>query len=270
MVFDYSEQTTQDLTIKVVKLAKEAGNFILAQRLNFNPAKIESKGYNNLVSYVDQETEKILVNGLTTLLPEAGFITEEGTASIGKKKINWVIDPLDGTSNFLHNFPMYAVNVALMGDNEVFVAVTYDITRDECFYAWKNGGAWCNRQKLSTSTNVSITKALIAQGFPYKMGEYEESYFQILKKLNNTCHGFRHTGTAALDLAYVAAGRLDSYFEFNVFQWDIIPGILLVKEAGGFVTDFSGGDGFWDASQIVASGNVHAEMVSFLKNNFFI
>ncbi|MDX2190230.1 MAG: inositol monophosphatase family protein [Bacteroidota bacterium] len=252
------------LTTQTISVVKNVGQFIRNERINFDASKIETKGYNNLVSYVDKKAEIMLVEQLHKLLPEAGFIGEEDASTIGKKEVNWILDPLDGTTNYLHGFPLYAVNVALMAKEDVWVGVTYLPESDQCYYAWKNGGAWLNGSKIFVSQNTAISKSLLMQGFPYKMGTKENAYYELLKEVNNTAHGFRHTGSAAIDMAMVASGVADAYFEYAVFIWDIGPGILIVKEAGGFISDFRNGNGFWDASEIVAAGNVHDELIALI------
>jgi myo-inositol-1(or 4)-monophosphatase len=250
---------------KVVNLVQTVGEFMKRERTHFDNSSIVSKDHNNLVSYVDKEAEKRLIDGLQKILPEAGFITEENTLPDGKKALNWVIDPLDGTTNYLHGLDTYAINIALSAHEDVHLAISYFPKTKNIYTALKGEGAFKNGEKIHCSTNESFQKSLVMLGFPYKMGEQENDYIQILKKINASSHGFRQSGCAAYDMALVAEGAADAYIEYNVFPWDIVPGILLVKESGGFVSDFKGGNNFWDGNQIVAAGKCYPQMIKLFE-----
>ncbi|HEY1025528.1 MAG TPA: inositol monophosphatase family protein [Sphingobacteriaceae bacterium] len=240
------------LTQQVIELARRVGSFIDTEASGFTPDKIEYKGLNDLVSYVDKGAEQKLVDGLAALLPEAGFITEEATVSTPGEVFNWIIDPLDGTTNFIHGIPTYAISVALMRNNELVCGVVYEINRDEMFYAWKGGGAFLNGRPISVSGAQHISETLIATGFPYYEFSQQQTYLQVLGELMQQCHGLRRIGSAAVDLAYVAAGRFDGFFEYNLNAWDVAGGALIVQEAGGMVIDFSGGSDFVSKRQLIA------------------
>ena len=258
--------TLSVLCSETVALVKDAGNFIRKESKNFDISKIEYKGRSNdLVSYVDKETEKILVNGLRKILPTAGFIGEEGASEEGQDGTQWVIDPLDGTTNFLHGMPSFSISVALIRGRDVLIGVVYEINLDECFYAWKNGGAFLNGNKISISGITEINKSLIATGFPYSLRGKTDQYFDIIKHMVNHSHGLRRLGSAAVDLCYVACGRFEAYFEFNIHIWDIAAGILLVQEAGGKVTDYSGGDDYLHGKELLAAGAIHGEALEIIK-----
>jgi myo-inositol-1(or 4)-monophosphatase len=249
-----------------VTLVKEAGIFIRTEAKNFDISKIEYKGRSNdLVSYVDKETEKILVKGLKKILPQAGFIGEEGASEEGQDGLQWVIDPLDGTTNFLHGMPSYSISVALIQNKTVLVGVVYEINLDECFYAWKEGGAFMNGNKISISRVNELKKSLIATGFPYVLRGKTDEYFEIIKHMVNHSHGLRRLGSAAVDLCYVACGRFEAYFEFNLHIWDIAGGILIVQEAGGKITDYSGGDDYLEGKELLAAGAIHGEVLEIIK-----
>ena len=254
------------LCSETVTLVKEAGLFIRRESKNFDISKIEYKGRSNdLVSYVDKETEKILVAGLRKILPTAGFIGEEGTSEEGQDYLQWVIDPLDGTTNFLHGMPSFSISVALIQKKVVLVGVVYEINLDECFYAWKNGGAYLNGTKISVSAITEMSKSLIATGFPYSLRGKTDHYFDIIKHMVNHSHGLRRLGSAAVDLCYVACGRFEAYFEFNIHIWDIAAGVLLVQEAGGKVTDYSGGDDYLEGKELLVAGPIHAEALAIIQ-----
>ncbi|GGK88576.1 inositol monophosphatase family protein [Rufibacter glacialis] len=251
---------------QVVQLTKEVGHFILQESAQFDVARLEHKGLNDMVSYVDKEAERRLVARLEQLLPQAGFITEEGTKTEQAEEFNWVIDPLDGTTNFIHGLPIFAVSIALLQRNELVLGVVHDICRDECFHAVKGGGAFCNGKKISVSQAPALKDGLIATGFPYYTFDLMPEYLKVMGTFMQSCHGLRRLGSAALDLAYVAAGRFEGYFEFNIHSYDVAAGALLVQEAGGQVTDFSGGRNYVFGRQICVSNNpvVQQEMLDLI------
>jgi myo-inositol-1(or 4)-monophosphatase len=222
-----------------------------------------------MVSYVDKTAEIALVKGLRILLPEAGFVTEEKTASIAGEQYDWIIDPLDGTTNFIHGLPTYAISIALQCDGELVLGVVYEINRDECFSAWKNGGAYLNDKQISVSKASAIENTLLATGFPYYEFGRLDAYLAVLKELMQRCHGVRRIGSAAIDLAYVACGRFDGYFEFNLNSYDVAAGIVLVREAGGQVFDFTGGNNSIERREMLATnGLISDELLLILEEKF--
>lgn len=265
----FTNQDLENICRKVIEIAKEAGAFIQKESKAFDISKIEYKGVKDLVSYVDKEAEKIIVKGLSQILPEAGFITEEAT--ISRKETNelqWVIDPLDGTTNFLHGLPTYSVSIALMQNEELLVGIIHEPNLNECFYAWKNGGAWCNEKKIKVSSISELQKSLIATGFPYSLLDKQKNYFKIMESFVEKTHGVRRLGSAAIDLAYVACGRFEAFYEYNLKIWDIAAGILLVKEAGGTVSDYSGGNDYLYGKELLAGGNVHKEALKVIQEHW--
>jgi myo-inositol-1(or 4)-monophosphatase len=254
---------------KAIEVTKGAGAFLKKEAQNFDLSKIEYKGSKDLVSYVDKQSEQLLVKGLKEILPEAGFITEEATVEQSSgTALQWIIDPLDGTTNFLHGQPSYSISVALMLNKEIIVGIVYEPNLDECYYAWKEGGAFCNGKKIKVSSISQLDKSLIATGFPYSLLGKEDTYFKIMREFVDTTHGLRRIGSAAVDLAYVACGRFEGYYEFNLKIWDIAAGILLVKEAGGKVTDYSGGNDYLYGKELLAAGGLHPEMLRVIQNHW--
>lgn len=235
------------------EIAKNVGSFIRKERQHFSADKVEHKGFNDLVSYVDKEAEKMIVAALSKILPEAGFITEEGTNTTQADQYIWVIDPLDGTTNFIHGIPVFAVSIALMEYDEVILGVVYEVNRHECFYAMKGGGAFCNDTRIKVSPAPDLSASLIATGFPYYNFELIDKYLFALKTFMQKTHGIRRFGSAATDLCYVAAGRIEGFFEYNLNSYDVAAGALIVQEAGGAVTDFSGGKNYIFGREIIAS-----------------
>ncbi len=258
-----------DLTKRVLVLTKQAGDFIREQSLIFDREQIEYKGLHDMVSYVDKTAERDLVKGLSSILPEAGFITEEETNTTLGKEYNWIIDPLDGTTNFIHGVPTFSISIALQYKEELVLGVVYEINRDECFSAWKDGGAYLNGKRISVSNAPVLENTLLATGFPFYEFSKMEKYLNILRILMQKCHGLRRIGSAAVDLAYVACGRFDGYFEYNLNSYDIAAGMVLVREAGGHISDFQGGNDCIDRREIVATnGRISAELLGVIGSEF--
>ncbi|MTI40365.1 inositol monophosphatase family protein [Fulvivirga lutimaris] len=246
----------------------QTGQFIRDEAMSFSTDKIEHKGFNDLVSYVDKQAEIQLVEGCHKILPEAGFITEEGTSTKKSDEYNWIIDPLDGTTNFTHGLPIYSISVALMQNEKIVLGVVYEINKDEFFHAIDGLGAFCNGETISVSNNSMLKDSLLATGFPYANFEGMDAYLSILNSLMQCTHGLRRMGSAAVDLAYVACGRFEGFFEYNLNSYDVAAGTLIVKEAGGIVSDFSGGYNYIFGGEIVAANAVHSELLNIIKKEW--
>ena len=234
------------------RIVTRAGKFLLAEFGKVTETQIEVKQLNNLVSYADKQAEKILTEGLAECLPGSTFLTEEKTVAQKRGEYQWIIDPLDGTTNFLHRIPVFAVSVALRRGDEVILGIVYDPNRSECFYAWQGGGAFLNGQQIRVKENNNLADSLVATGFPYYEFAKTPQYLKILEELMQNTRGLRRMGSAAVDLAYTACGRFDAFYEYNLQIWDVAAGCLIVREAGGTVTDFGGGDGYGDGAEILA------------------
>lgn len=243
----------QHLCKGIEEIAIKAGQFIREERLRITNDDIELKGKASLVTYVDKNAEKMIVSELKKLIPEAGFITEEGTASEDGETLKWVIDPLDGTTNFIHGVFPHSVSIGLIENDEPIVGVVYEIGQDELFAGWKDGGAWLNGQPISVSKSSKHEEVLLATGFPYYNFEMLNDYLRLLEFFMTETRGMRRMGSAAVDLVYVACGRFDGFFEHALHAWDIAAGIIILKEAGGRVCDFKGGDNYLYGKEIVAS-----------------
>ncbi len=240
---------------KVCELSKTTGGFILAERSKFSTTQIEIKGKNDFVSYVDKTSEKLIVEGLEKLLPEAGFIAEEGTSTKKGDVYNWIIDPLDGTTNFIHGIPCFAISIALMRNQELIMGVVYEINFDECFYAWEGSKAYLNGKEISVSKIDKVSDSLIATGFPYYDYSRLNEYMELFKHFMKNTHGLRRLGSAATDLAYVACGRFEGFYEYCLQPWDVAAGAFIVKQAGGKVTDFKGEENYIFGREIVAGNS---------------
>ncbi|HHM21120.1 MAG TPA: inositol monophosphatase [Bacteroidetes bacterium] len=261
------QKQLEHICLESCKIIKEVGTFIKTQQGKVSNQQIELKGLNSLVSYVDKTAERQLVAQLKKLLPGAFFLTEEETVEQKKGKYQWIIDPLDGTTNFLHQLPCYAVSVALQADGKTVVGIVYEPNNKECFYAWKEGGAFLNGQPVRCSSNNDLANTLIATGFPYHDFKRVETYTSILKYLMKNTRGIRRWGAAAVDLAYVACGRFDAFYEYGLNPWDVAAGAFIVEEAGGKVADFSGGPGFLFGREIIAANNgVFEKILQIVKN----
>lgn len=263
----FSTDELRRISNEVKLVAREAGAFILNERQGFSSSKVEKKGLNDFVSYVDKGAEKIIVSRLKTLLPQAGFITEEGTEIRDDNPLKWVIDPLDGTTNFIHGMPFFAVSIALLMDEEPLVGVIYEINQDEMFTAVKNGGAFLNDLVIHVSEAKTVADSLLGTGFPYYDYHLLDQYLDLFKHLMKHSHGIRRPGSAATDLAYVACGRFDGFYEYSLSPWDVAAGVLLVREAGGIVSDFAGKDEAIFSKEIIATNPlIHTEFLNLLRS----
>lgn len=237
----------------VVEIAKTTAVYIQSERGKLISEQIEVKGLNDFVTRVDKTSERMLVDALEELVEGAGFIAEENTKPQKGEVHNWIIDPLDGTTNFIHGMPCYCISIALMENNEIVVGVIYELNLKECFYAWKGGGAFLNGTKIQVSKAAVLKNALLATGFPYYDYKWLDEYLDLFKYFMKNTHGVRRLGSAAADLAYVAAGRFEGFYEYSLKAWDVAAGALIVTEAGGKVSDFKGGDNYIFGQEMVCS-----------------
>ncbi len=255
------------ITKQVVNLSKAVGKFIKDELTKVDESDIETKGIHNFVTYVDKKAEDTLVSQLKQLLPEAGFIAEENQTLLKKERFNWVIDPLDGTTNYIHKLPPFSISIALMDMDEVILGVIHEINLNETFYAWKGSKAYLNGTEIYVSKTKILKNSLIATGFPYYDYSNLTGYLKLLEELMKTTRGIRRLGSAAVDLAYVACGRFDLFYEYGLQPWDVAAGVLIVKQAGGNVSDFSGSNDYIFGKQIIASNMLtHKEFNSALNH----
>jgi myo-inositol-1(or 4)-monophosphatase len=255
---------------QVVELSEEVGDFIYKESRTFDRARIEQKtGFNNLVSYVDKESERRIVAALQKMLPGSGVIGEEGTSIKGTSDYTWIIDPLDGTTNFTHGLPPFAISIGLARNEKVELGIVYEVNLKECFHGSLDTGAFCNGKPMRVSAIDSLSSGLLATGFPYYMFDKMDAYLQIIRKFLDDTHGIRRLGSAAVDLAYVASGRLEGFFEYNLNPWDVAAGTFLVQTAGGIVTDFKNGSNFLFGGELCAANSgVHAEMLAVIRGKW--
>lgn len=246
------------LTADVCRIATEAGSFLREERKSFRRESVVEKHAHDYVSYVDKESEKRLVEKLSALLPEAGFITEEGSATYQDEPCCWVIDPLDGTTNYIHDTAPYCVCIALRSRTELLLGVVYEVCRDECFYAWKGGKAYLNGEEIHVSDIEEVKDAFVITELPYNYRQYKPTALHLISELYGKVGGIRMNGSAAAAICYVAAGRFDGWAEAFIGRWDYSAAALIVQEAGGRVTDFYGDCYFIEGHHIIATnGRFH-------------
>lgn len=234
------------------RAARDAGNIILRSSENIDKINIETKSANDFVSEVDRAAEQAIIEAVHKAYPEHAILGEE-SGKIGDNDITWIIDPLDGTTNFLKGIPHYCVSIAVMNQGKIEHGVIYDPVRQDLFTASRGQGAALNGRRLRVTQAKSLENTILATGFPFKARQHHESYFAVLSDVFKTCGDIRRGGSAALDLAYTAAGKVDGYWEIGIKLWDIAAGALMVQEAGGLVGDFSGSHDYLQKGNIVAA-----------------
>ena len=253
------------MLITAVKAAREAGRIINKGSNDVNALTVTAKNFNDFVSEVDRAAEQAIIDTLKYAYPDHGFLGEESGDTNKDADNIWIIDPLDGTTNFLHNFPQYCVSIALQQKGVLTQAVIYDPVRNDLFTATKGRGAFLNDKRIRVANRSKLQTALIGTGFPFRDFTQLDTYMTMLKDMIKNTAGLRRPGSAALDLAYVAAGYTDGFFELNLSSWDIAAGGLLVQEAGGMVGDFEGNESWLTTGNIVAGNpKIFAQMLQIL------
>lgn len=251
-----------------VKAARRAASIINRASFDVDRIKVTEKQHNDFVTEVDKAAEQAIIEVLKTAYPDHAILAEESGASTNLHAENenvWIIDPLDGTTNFIHGFPQYCVSIALQQRGQITQGVVYDPTRNELFTATKGGGAYLNEKRIRVAKRDKMAEALIGTGFPFRTTEGLDNYIAMFRVMTAKCAGLRRPGAAALDLAYVAAGRLDGFFEKGLKPWDVAAGSLLITEAGGIVGTFEGeSDYLYKGDTIAGSPKIFAQMISLL------
>jgi myo-inositol-1(or 4)-monophosphatase len=260
-------QTLHPMLNVAVKAARAAGGIINRAALDLDVLKIGRKGPNDYVSEVDQAAEQAIIEILLEAYPGHGILAEESGRAHGAQhsEYQWIIDPLDGTTNFLHGFPVYAVSIALAHRGQVQQAVVYDPTRNDLFYASRGRGAYLNDRRLRVSKRTRLADALVGTGFPFRKGDNFKRYLKMFDEVMQACAGLRRPGAAALDLCYVAAGWYDGFFEMGLNPWDAAAGSLMITEAGGLVGNFTGESDFLFQRELVAGNpRIYGQLVQLL------
>lgn len=249
-----------------IKAARKAGNLINRASRDIDLIKVESKRRNDFVTEVDRAAEAAIIEVLREAYPNHAILAEESGQTAGSQgEFVWIIDPLDGTTNFIHGVPQYAVSIGLRHKGVMTQGVIYDPAKNELFTATRGAGAFLNDKRMRVSKRDRINDALIGTGFPFSKIDNLERYIGMFRKVTQNCAGIRRPGAAALDLAYVAAGRFDGFWEMGLSPWDLAAGSLLVLEAGGLVGDFAGESGYFESGEIVAgNAKVFAQLLSLI------
>lgn len=256
------------ITDDVRQLAIETGSFLREEQKRFRRECVVEKHAHDYVSYVDKESERRIVERLHQIVPQAGFIAEEGTGSLSEEEYCWVVDPLDGTTNYIHGSAPFCVSIALRNREELLVGVVYEVSRNECFYAWKDSEAYLNGTEIHVSNISSLNNSFIQLGLPYNAEKASIFMTHLLYDLYGHVGGIRIQGSAAAELCYIAAGRFEARIEGMLGPWDIAAGALILKQAGGNVTTFTGTDDFYNGQQVLATnGAIHGELQSVVHNN---
>jgi len=252
-----------------VDAAHTAAEFILANRGTLLASEIDKKQAFDFVTRVDRESEKIILDKLHAAFPGHSFLAEESRHDSPSDGYRWIIDPLDGTTNYIHGFPVTGVSIALQHGPDMIAGVVFDIFRNELFTAIKGEGAFLNRQRIHVSATGEMGGALIGTGFPFKQKGLIDHYLRLFKNVLVEVSDLRRPGVASLDLSYVACGRLDGFFEIGLMPWDCAAGALMIKEAGGIITNFGGGDEILTHGNIVAGNpQMHARLLKMTKEVF--
>ncbi len=248
-----------------VKAARLAGKIITRAADNLDVLTVRHKSLNDLVSEVDRAAEDVIIETIKKTYPDHSILAEESGAS-GTSEYQWIIDPLDGTTNFLHGFPQYAVSIGMLLKGVPTHGVIYDPTRNDLYTASRGTGAFLNDRRLRVSKRDKLIDGLISTGFPFRMFDYVDAYSAMLKDMMQKCAGVRRPGAASLDLAAVAAGRFDGFWEVGLAPWDMAAGVLMITEAGGLVGDFEGNETFMERGQIVAANpKIFSQIVQLLQ-----
>jgi myo-inositol-1(or 4)-monophosphatase len=254
-----------------IKAARRASQIINRASMNLDLLEIASKQGNDFVTQVDKEAEAAIIEILRDACPDYGILAEESGAAVGRNpqsEYQWIIDPLDGTTNFIHGLPQYAVSIALAKNGVVEQGVVSDTNRNELFVAAKGKGAFLNNRRLRVSGRIKLQDALVGTGFPYRVFEHLDAYLAIFRELTQKTAGLRRPGAASLDLAYVAAGRLDAFWEFGLAPWDMAAGSLLITEAGGLICDLAGEADYLKSGNVVAgSPKIFSQVLQIIQNH---
>lgn len=250
-----------------IQAARSASKIILRFMDHLDAVDVSEKNHNDIVTQVDRLSEEEIVNHLHKAYPNHGILAEEGGYSEGDEYC-WIIDPLDGTTNFVHGFPQFSISIALKHKNQLQIGLVYDPLRQELFTATAGQGAYLDSRRIRVSATKLLENALIGTGFPFRDKQHLKPYLNIFQTVFPQTAGIRRVGSAALDLAYVAAGRLDGFWEATLKEWDMAAGILLIKEAGGMVSDFQGEDQYLDSGNIIAGNpSIHKGLVHLVEKS---
>jgi myo-inositol-1(or 4)-monophosphatase len=262
-------QQLKEFLLTAVTAAKLSGDIILRNLGQLSTTDIQTKQAFDFVTKVDKWSEAVIMKTIREKFPHHLFLSEETLKQEGNGGYRWIIDPLDGTTNYIHNYPMFSVSIALEYQQKIILGVVFDPLRDELFHAVKGGGSFLNNRRISVSDIMLAEKSLIATGFPFRKKEMIDLYLDAFRKIFEHVSDIRRAGSAAIDLAYIAAGRVEGFFELNLSPWDIAAGSLLIKEAGGIISDFGGGKEYLSTGDVVAGNKyLHTELLKLIEGVF--
>jgi myo-inositol-1(or 4)-monophosphatase len=257
-----------EFLITALNAAQRAGEVIIQNLGTLSKEDVDYKEASDYVTRVDRESEQIIIDTIHEVFPEHHFLAEESLHDTGAGGYLWIIDPLDGTTNFIHGYPQFSVSIALQHDKEMITGVIFDPLRNESFTTDRGKGAFLNEKRVTVSKD-SLQTSLITTGFPFRKKEFIDLYLRLFRNIFDRVSDIRRAGSAALDLAHLASGRCDGFFEIGLSPWDIAAGSLLIRESGGVITDFGGGEDFLSTGNIVAgSPDVHRELLKEVRNIF--
>jgi len=260
----------EEITKEVIELTNTVGKYIQSEREKLTSENVEKKGLHDFVTYVDKNAEEKLVKGLQEILPEAGFIVEEETIEKKGQRFNWIVDPLDGTTNYIHGLTPFAISIALADNDKTIMGVVNELGFEEVFYSWGNNKAFRDGKPIRVSKVESLKESMIATGFPYNNFTRLQPFLQSLEHFMRNTHGIRRFGSAATDLAYTACGRFEGFYEYSLNPWDVAAGAFIVQQAGGTVSDFKGGENYIYGKEIVAASNkIFEEFKGTIKDFFY-
>lgn len=259
----------KDFLLTAVAAARLSGDIILRNLGQLSTADIQTKQAFDFVTRVDRSSEAVIMKVIREKFPHHLFLSEETLQQEANGDYRWIIDPLDGTTNYIHSYPMFSVSIALEYQNKIILGVVFDPLRDELFHAVKGEGSFLNNRRISVSDITLAKRSLIATGFPFRKKAMIDLYLDAFRKIFEHVSDIRRAGSAAIDLAYIAAGRVEGFFELNLSPWDIAAGSLLIREAGGRITDFAGGEQYLVTGNIVAGNtNIHSDILKIIRQVF--
>lgn len=259
---------TEPITV-AIEVAKKAGQFLLESKGKLSESEINEKARNDFVTRVDHQSEQLIVDTLLSHFPEHTVLAEErGATSRTHEEYRWIIDPLDGTKNYIQDIPVFCISIALEKNNQIILGVVYDPVHDEIFSAKIGQGAYCNGVPIRVSQR-DLSQALIATGFPFKSKQHLPQYLLCFEEIFLQCSGIRRMGSAALDLCYTAMGKFEGFWELGLSAWDIAAGSLIIKEAGGIITDFSGDNNYLNSGFVVCGNKPTHQFLVKTVNHFF-
>ena len=252
-----------------IQAAKMAAKIQIEKFGSILQKNVDQKGEFDFVTQVDLQSEKTIIELIKKRFPEHGIMAEESLGNVDRGEYRWIIDPLDGTTNYIHGYPVFSISIALQYKREIILGVVHDPLRGDLFYAEKGKGAYLNDQPVHVSQTSDMGKCLLATGFPFRSKQYLEPYLESFRQIFLIASGVRRLGSAALDFAYIGCGRCDGFWEIGLSPWDIAAGSIIIKEAGGIVTDFAGGGNFLNTGDVVASnGKIHDHILEIVADVF--